>query len=384
VIAEDKNPHLVLRGVRWEKRLKPPRDVRLDLARGVALLVIFIDHVPNSWLHQITPQRWQFCDFAEVFVFVSGYSAALAYGPLFEERGWWAAQRKALARCWTLYWAHLLTLAATLLTVHIGLQLGLHPPFRSLELFEQAPGAYFWRALYFGYAPFMFSVLPLYVVLVMALPAMLALARWSSAATLGSSLLLYVATSWMWGAWIAPGRGYPPNDDAWYFDPAAWQLVFVLGLLAPRFRWPESFNPIWIRLLAFGAVVEFGLWALMHFNGHDWARPGAEKPQLDPLRLANFVAWLILAEDWLGRVPANRWLVACGRRSLLIFCTGAWLAISIGIAISGMPDPIIPTLLMVAGAGLLLLLPLAARRSAPKAARAQPVRQQVGPSGEIG
>jgi hypothetical protein len=364
--------------------LKPPRDFRLDLARGVALLVIFIDHVPNSRLHQVTPQRWQFCDFAEVFVFVSGYSAALAYGPLFEECGWWAAQLKALARCWTLYRAHLLTLAATLLTVHIGLQFGLHPPFQSLELFEQAPQTYLLRALYFGYAPFMFSVLPLYVVLLMALPAMLALARWSSAATLGVSLLLYAATRWMWYAWIAPGQGYPQSGEAWYFDPAAWQLVFVFGLLAPRFRWPESLNPIWIRLLALGAVAEFALWALMHFNGLDWDRQGAEKPQLDPLRLVNFVAWLILAEGWLRRVPANRWLIACGSRSLLIFCTGAWLAISISIVISGMPDPIIPTLLMVAGAGLLLLLAMAAQRSPPQAAGAEPVRQQVGPGGEIG
>ncbi len=365
--------------------MKPPRDFRLDLARGVALIAIFIDHVPNSWLHQITPQRWQFCDFAEVFVFVSGYSAALAYGPLFEERGWWAAQRKALARCWTLYRAHLLTLAATLLTIHLGLQIGLHPPpLRMLELFEQAPHTYLLRALYFGYAPFMFSVLPLYVVLVMALPAMLALARWSSAATLGASLLLYLATRWIWSVWIAPGQGYPQSGEAWYFDPAAWQLVFVLGLLAPRFHWPKSLNPVWIRWLALAAVAEFALWALMHFHGQEWDRPGAGKPQLDPLRLVNFVAWLILAEGWLSRVPANRWLIACGRRSLLIFCVGTWLAISIGIVINAMPDPIVPTLLVVAGAGFLLLLPMALRLSAPNAASAEPVRQQVGPRGEIG
>jgi hypothetical protein len=381
---EGRNAHVTRRSLREENRLKPPRDFRLDLARGVALLVIFIDHVPNSWLHQITPQRWQFCDFAEVFVFVSGYSAALAYGPLFEERGWWATQRKALARCWTLYRAHLLTMAATLLTVYLGLQLGLHPPFRSLELFEQAPHTYLLRALYFGYAPFMFSVLPLYVVLLMALPAMLALARWSSAATLSASLLLYLATRWVWGAWVAPGRGYPTGGEAWYFDPAAWQLVFVFGLLAPRFHWPESFNPIWIRLLALGAVAEFGLWALMHFHGHEWDRPGAEKPQLDPLRLVNFVAWLILAEGWLRRVPANRRLIECGRRSLLIYCTGAWLAISISIVISRMPDPIIPTLLMAAGTAFLFLLPVAVQRSATQAAGAEPVRQQVGPRGEIG
>lgn len=367
--------------------MKPARDLRLDLARGVALLAIFIDHAPRFWLHRLTPQAWQFCDFAEVFVFVSGYSAALAYLPLFEKRGWWAAQRKALERCWLLYRLHMLTLIATLLTVNIGLQWGLHPPSPTLELFAQAPRAYMTRALYFWYAPYMFSVLPLYVVLVMALPTMMAIAKRSPAVALAGSVSLYLATRWVWPAWIAPGRGYPHSGNAWYFDPAAWQLIFVAGLLAPRFRWPAFVNPRWMRLAALAVVLGCAVWTLRHSNFEVWERPGAGKPQLDPLRLLNFAAWLVLAQAWLGRVPANRWLVACGRRSLFVFCLGAWLATAIGIASEGLSGGwIVRTALMAAGAALLLILPAMQERtrSAAQPAGAEPVREQVRPSGQIG
>ena len=38
------------------------RDVRLDFCRGVALIVIFIDHVPGNPLSSWTLRNFSFCD----------------------------------------------------------------------------------------------------------------------------------------------------------------------------------------------------------------------------------------------------------------------------------------------------------------------------------
>ena len=65
---------------------KPTRDLRLDLVRGVVMLIIFIAHVPgNSW-EQFIPARFGFSSAAEVFVFCSGYATALAFGDDEEDR----------------------------------------------------------------------------------------------------------------------------------------------------------------------------------------------------------------------------------------------------------------------------------------------------------
>ena len=49
------------------------RDVRLDFFRGVALFLIFADHIPGNVLSHFTVQSLGFSDAAEIFIFVSGY-----------------------------------------------------------------------------------------------------------------------------------------------------------------------------------------------------------------------------------------------------------------------------------------------------------------------
>src|SRR3954463_13664865 len=63
------------------------RDLRLDLFRGLALLFIFIDHIPNNVLSYVTLHSIAFSDAAEVFVFIAGYAAATVYGKAFEQQG---------------------------------------------------------------------------------------------------------------------------------------------------------------------------------------------------------------------------------------------------------------------------------------------------------
>ena len=86
------------------------RDLRLDLFRGLSLLFIFIDHIPNNVMSYVTLHSIAFSDGAEVFVKIAGYAAATVYG----KKGIRAARmprrlQPVLARIWQLYVAHILT-----------------------------------------------------------------------------------------------------------------------------------------------------------------------------------------------------------------------------------------------------------------------------------
>src|SRR6266849_5218910 len=63
------------------------RDLRLDLFRGIALWLIFLDHIPFNVVNWVTIRNYGFSDAAEIFVFISGYTAAFVYGRAMRERG---------------------------------------------------------------------------------------------------------------------------------------------------------------------------------------------------------------------------------------------------------------------------------------------------------
>jgi len=83
------------------------RDLRLDFFRGLGLLFIFIDHVPDNAFSYLTLANFVFCDAAEIFVFLSGYAAVLVFGRQIAPEGTLYASVQVLKRCWTLYVAHI-------------------------------------------------------------------------------------------------------------------------------------------------------------------------------------------------------------------------------------------------------------------------------------
>jgi hypothetical protein len=85
----------------------PSRDLRIDFFRGLALIFIFIDHVPENILSYFTVQAVQFFDAAEVFIFISGYTAAFVYGQTLVSQGPLYATARILSRAWQLYVAHI-------------------------------------------------------------------------------------------------------------------------------------------------------------------------------------------------------------------------------------------------------------------------------------
>src|SRR5580700_8198171 len=82
------------------------RELRLDLFRGLALWLIFIDHVSPDVLSWFTIRSYGFSDAAEIFIFISGYTAAFVYGRAMLESGFVIATARILRRVWQIYLAH--------------------------------------------------------------------------------------------------------------------------------------------------------------------------------------------------------------------------------------------------------------------------------------
>src|SRR4051794_29786600 len=83
------------------------RDLRLDLFRGLALWLIFLDHIPSNVVSWITIRNYGFSDATEIFVFISGYTAAFVYGRAMKDRGVVVASARILRRAWQVYVAHM-------------------------------------------------------------------------------------------------------------------------------------------------------------------------------------------------------------------------------------------------------------------------------------
>src|SRR5438477_11454274 len=111
IVVERKEPAAVPQPVRDKSPAASggapsERDLRLDLFRGIALWLIFLDHIPSNIVNWVTIRNYGFSDAAEIFVFISGYTAAFVYGRAMRERGAVVASARILKRAWQVYVAH--------------------------------------------------------------------------------------------------------------------------------------------------------------------------------------------------------------------------------------------------------------------------------------
>ena len=84
------------------------RDLRLDLFRGIANWAIFLDHIPDNVVNWITTRNYGFSDAADLFVFISGYTASFVYARMMIERGFIVGATRLTKRVWQLYVAHII------------------------------------------------------------------------------------------------------------------------------------------------------------------------------------------------------------------------------------------------------------------------------------
>src|SRR5674476_931743 len=168
------------------------RDLRLDACRGLALWFIFIDHIPDNALTWLTLRNYGFSDTSEVFVFVSGYTCMLAYGGALREHGWPTIVTRALRRGWEIYAAFLLLVIAYFVSIWLAGSDSRYLDETNTRWFFENPGAAIFHAVVLQYTPVNTDILPTFVLLHLAFPALLWLMMRSMALALAASFLLYL------------------------------------------------------------------------------------------------------------------------------------------------------------------------------------------------
>jgi hypothetical protein len=150
------------------------RDLRLDLFRGIALWLIFLDHIPSNLVAWITIRNYGFSDATEIFVFVSGYTAAFVYGRQMRERGFVIASAQILRRAWQIYVAHVFLFAIYLAEITYlanSFENPLYAEETNILDFLKQPDATIIQALLLKFKPANMDVLPLYIVLLLLFPS---------------------------------------------------------------------------------------------------------------------------------------------------------------------------------------------------------------------
>ena len=317
------------------------RDLRIDFLRGVALLMIAIDHAPWNALSLGTLRAYSFGDAAELFFFMSGYVAALVYGRTLARKGLMPAIARIYRRARDLYFAQIALLAGVALFLYgysvlweddsvIGnFRLGpivAHP----MKMAAQA--------LLLHYQPTYMDILPGYVALFLVLPFMLWLLQRNVWIALTASFAVYLGVQFE--GWALHTQ---PDGHAWLFNPFAWQFLFMLGA-AFGSRSLDAYLPLLRTRMALAVSVLFAVPVAVMVGSAAWhdflpAVPSlrfldvaTEKEMLPPFRILSFLAlahlgWRFLPSGaTLARHRLTRLIIKCGQQSLSVFSAGVVLS----------------------------------------------------------
>ncbi|MDE7547744.1 OpgC domain-containing protein [Acetobacter fabarum] len=311
------------------------RDHRIDALRGAALLMMFIDHIPQNLLNRFTMRNVGFADAAEVFVLLAGYASWLAYGRGFTKHGVLPTLQRLFKRCVQLYIGQTIMVMTYVFTVRSWR----HFTPVSVDYLEPelAHGlGWVWRVMMFDALPSNLNIMPLYLVLLGGFPVFYLLMRIHRSLALLLSGALWMLVN------MDPGLNFPNwlDPDGWYFNPLAWQFLFALGLTASAQtqqrgrdfrRVPALVALCWVYLL-FSAIQAFpwALWGLPDLRPFgDTLAPA--KSWLSPLRLLDVMAIFYLvqssepARQWAAESRVGQELARVGRSSLEVFVVGTIL-----------------------------------------------------------
>jgi hypothetical protein len=341
------------------------RDLRLDLFRGVALWLIFLDHIPENIVNWFTIRNYGFSDATEIFIFISGYTAAFVYGRAMRERGFLLSSARILRRAWQIYVAHIFLFTIFMAEIAYVAATFDNPLYaeemRILDFLKQ-PDVTIFQALLLKFKPVNMDVLPLYIVLLLLFPPTLfVLLRRPNLALAGSAALY--ALTWKLD-WNLPA--YP--NGVWFFNPFAWQLLFVFGAWcalggAQRLAFMLRSRVVLGIAIAY-LLFAFAITLTWHFESldrfvptwlADWMYP-VDKTNLDVLRFAHFLALAAVTvrfvpRHWSGlKSPILQPAIRCGQHSLEIFCLGVFLAFAAQFIIAeSSGGPMLQTALSVLG-----------------------------------
>jgi hypothetical protein len=321
----------------------PPsgRDLRLDLFRGIANWAIFLDHIPHNIVAWVTTRNYGFSDAADLFVFISGYTASFVYAKVMLERGFLIGAVKLMKRVWQLYVAHILLFVIYIAAIGYLAQRYDEPQiiyeFNVAGLIDN-PIQTIFNGLLLRFKPVNLDVLPLYIVLMAVFPlALWCMLRKPDLTLVASIALYFAARAFGWNLPAFPS-GY------WYFNPFTWQLLFMFGAWFALGGAMDSRRLIRSRLLLWLGTA-YLLFAMIMTLAGTFPQLASlfpeqvfkafnpnDKTNLAPYRVIHFVIIAFFVTrfvprnwkglEWEGFRPA----ILCGQHSLEVFCIGVFLA----------------------------------------------------------
>jgi hypothetical protein len=339
------------------------RDTRLDVFRALALLTIFVNHVPGQYLEHLTHKNFGFSDSAEAFVLISGMSVALAYGARFAVGERLALTLRILRRALTLYIAHIMTSIITFAIFAGGALWFARPDLLSeinlravVDRTDEGVVSMVLLGHQFGYN----NILSMYAVVFLMLPGFLWLYRQSARLLLAVSGTIWLCA----GIWrIAPSNFL--DDGYWFLNPLSWQFLFVIGFVGMMRAKGKGIprHPVLMALAAAYLAVSM-LWVVLSwwFIDFSYGLPavltGFDKTFLSATRLLHVLAGAYLMATipaltgW-AALPLSHPLVAVGRHSLAVFIFGTILAMvgQVLMFVTG-KNPLLGTLYVLFGIAL--------------------------------
>lgn len=325
------------------------RDLRLDFFRGLALIFIFIDHIPGNIVADYTVRNFGFSDASEIFIFISGYAAGLVYMRAARREGIVFSSARVLRRVWQLYVAHLflfVIFVAQVAWTSIKFDNPMYVEEMNIASFLQEPHIAIIQSMLLKFKPVYMDILPLYIVLLLFLPVVLFLSMRSRLLTLAVAAVLYGVVRY----YHINLPGYPPGA-VWFFNPLAWQLLFVVGAILGGSSRRDPF-PIPRNKVLLGVAVAFLVFALVAALRWNFADLGDgsfdtmlkslypfDKTNLSFWRFVHFLAlaytviYFVRPENRFFRSTAAWPVILCGQHSLHVFCLGVFLSFAGLIAI---------------------------------------------------
>ena len=312
----------------------------IDFWRGLALVTIFINHIPGNTFERYTYSQYGISDAAELFVFLAGWSIGIAT----RGRDGNAEPRlktvlRLLSRTIEVYRAQL-TVMLMALAMIAGTALILDNPlileWHNAGTFFADPIQTVVGVVLLSHQLGFFNILPLYVVLLGIAPVFVLLARVSRVAALTLSTALYLASlveEWNLPSW--------PGEGDWFFDPFCWQLLLVLGFVLQDWnresdtlqRWSRRLMPAGIVIVLVGIVL-----SVLELRPDPLSVPEPrliftfDKTYLSPARLIHFLGVLLAFQAVYGLVAPRigrvvQYLARLGRNSLAVFSMGSVLSL---------------------------------------------------------
>lgn len=366
------------------------RDLRLDLFRGLANWAIFLDHIPNNAVAWATTRNYGFSDAADVFVFISGYTAAFIYARRMAAQGYLAGMALLIRRVWQLYVAHVLLFVFYAAAIgYVAQSYGhshLLDEFNVAGLIQQ-PVATLTHGLLLKFKPLNLDVLPLYIVLMAGFaPLLILMMRAPDVALVASIAVYWLARHFGWNFPAHPSGG-------WYFNPLTWQLLFTMGAWAALGGGARAQALARSRIVLIASVA-FVVFAFVVTVG---ARLGlstslspvfdvlSEKTNLAPYRILHFLALAVIVvrvvpRDWNGLYSRlARPIIVCGQRSLEVFCIGIFLSF-VGHFILEMYSDRLITQIGVSVGGVVLMTAVAFYRTWSRKLDAHPKKPVTSPA----